>query len=120
MNKKLFPIPWSSLNTSRTRDYVLLDTPQDTLRRAPGFERGAWPDMDDPAWQRRIDDYYGIDRRGVGDRPVVVERRRAAGGGVSVFGGVLLVGLVLALAWVAYLVFSPGWGQGREGFKGLP
>src|SRR5262245_30091720 len=37
MNKKLFPIPWSSFSSARTRDYVLLDTNKDTLRRAPGF-----------------------------------------------------------------------------------
>src|SRR4030095_10226007 len=82
INKKLFPIPWSSFSASRTRDYVLLDIPKDTLRRAPGFERGAWPDMADPGWQRRIDDYYGTDRRGLADRPCVVEQRRTGGRGV--------------------------------------
>jgi sporulation protein YlmC with PRC-barrel domain len=117
MNKKLFPIPWSSLSTSRTRDYVLLDIPKDTLRRAPGFERGAWPDMADPGWQRRIDDYYGTDRRVLANRPVVVERRRPAGRALSVLAGILLVCLVLALAWVAYLVSTRGWDQAREDMK---
>jgi sporulation protein YlmC with PRC-barrel domain len=117
MNKKLFPIPWSSLNTSRTRDYVLLDTPEDALQRAPGFERAAWPDMADPGWRRRIDDYYGIGRRVAANRPVVVERRRSAGRALSVLGGILLVCLVLALAWIAYLVSTRGWDQAREDIK---
>jgi sporulation protein YlmC with PRC-barrel domain len=117
MNKKLFPIPWSSLSPSRTGDYVLLDIPKDTLRRAPGFERDAWPNMVDPAWRRRIDDYYGTGRRVVGSRPVLVERRRPAGRALSVIGGILLVCLVLALAWVAYLVSTRGWDQAREDIK---
>ena len=117
MNKKLFAIPWSSLNTSRARDYVLLDIPKDTLQRAPGFERGAWPDMADPEWRRRIDDYYGTDRRGVGNRPVVVERRRSTGRAFSVLGGILLLCLVLAVAGIAYLVSTRGWDQAREDIK---
>ena len=118
MNKKLFAIPWSSLSTSRTRDYVLLDINKDTLRRAPGFDRGAWPDMTDPVWRRSIDDYYGADRRFVGDRPVVAERRRAPlRRAVSVLAGILLLCFLLALAWVTYLVSTRGWDQARQDVK---
>jgi sporulation protein YlmC with PRC-barrel domain len=118
INKKVFPIPWSSFSTSRTRDYVLLNMNEDTLRRAPGIERSAWPDMTDPAWSRSIDDYYGIDRRVVANRPMVVERRRApARRAFSALAGILLVCLVLALAWMAYLVSTRGWEQARQDIK---
>jgi sporulation protein YlmC with PRC-barrel domain len=118
MNKKLFPIPWSSFRTARTRDYVLLDSNKDTLRRAPGFERGAWPDVADPAWSRNIDDYYGTDRGVVRSRATVVERRRApVRRALSALAGILLICLVLALAWMAYLVSTRGWEQARQDIK---
>src|SRR5262249_25623635 len=62
MGDKLFPIPWSSLRFSPSRDHALVDIDQESLRRAPSFERRAWPDMSDPSWHRTIDDYYGRQR----------------------------------------------------------
>src|SRR5262249_49786984 len=46
------------------------------------------------------------------------ERRKPAGQTLSVLGRILLVCLVLALAWIAYLVSTRGWDQAREDFKG--
>jgi len=119
MGDKLFPIPWSSLRFSPSRDYVLLDIDQENFRRAPGFQRNAWPDMSDPVWRRSVDDYYG--RQGpvvVSDRPVVTGPRRVpARRGMSVVGAILLLCLVLVLGWMTYLVSTRGWDQAKEDMR---
>jgi sporulation protein YlmC with PRC-barrel domain len=138
LGKELHPIPWSMLNISPTRDYVLLDIDPETLKRAPGFERGNWTNMTDPAWRRSIYDYYGLGQPVVRDRPVlrerpvavreqpvvvkeqpvVVERRiERARPGMSLIAGILIVCLVLGLAWVTFLVSTRGWDQAREDIK---
>jgi sporulation protein YlmC with PRC-barrel domain len=117
MGRKLFPIPWSSLSISPSRDYVLFDVDKDSLQNAPAFDREARPDMADPAWRRSINDYYG---RGpvVRDRPVyVASRRPVARQGMSLLGVILLIVLVLALGWMTYLVSTRGWDQARQDIK---
>jgi sporulation protein YlmC with PRC-barrel domain len=119
MGKKLFPIPLSSLSISPSRDYVLLDMDKESLQHAPGFERDAWPDMADPTWRRRVDDYYGRVRpaAAVATQQVFVEPRRepvAVRRGISLFAIILFIGAVLAFGWMAYLVSSRGWDQARE------
>src|SRR4051812_12045670 len=59
MGNKLFAIPWSALNISPNREYVLLNIDKATLERAPGFDADHWPNMSDPMWRRSIHDYYG-------------------------------------------------------------
>ena len=115
---KLFPIPWSSLNMSASRDYVVFDAGKDSLQTAPAFDRAAWPDMADPAWRRSIDDYYERRRPIVTDqRPYVAPRRTVARQGTSVAAVILLIVLVLALGWMTYLVSTRGWDQAREDIK---
>ena len=134
MGNKLFPVPWSSLRVSPSRDYVLIDLDKDTLRRAPSFERDAWPNWADPVWQRNIYDYYGRSRpvlverpiverpilerpvveRTVAERPVYVHNRVPARRGISAFAAVVLVVLLVALGWFAYLISTRGWDQARE------
>jgi len=119
MGDRLFPIPLSSITLSASRDHVLLDVDPETLKRAPSFQRSAWPDVSDPAWPRTIDDYYGR------QRPVVVSERRIVNGprrvparrGVSIVGVILLLCLVVAVAWVTYLVSTRGWDEAKQDMR---
>jgi sporulation protein YlmC with PRC-barrel domain len=117
MGDKLVPIPWRSLSVGPGQDYVLLNTDRESLQRAPGFQRGAWPDVADPVWRRSIDDYYGAPPP-VAERRVYVEHRTVGRSGMSVMGGILLIVLVFGLAWVTFLVATRGWDQAREDMKG--
>jgi len=122
VGNKLFPIPWSSLRMSASRDHVLVDIDKETIRRAPAFERDAWPNWADPVWQRDIYDHYGRGRpvvveRPVVSRPVYTDRRVATNRGISAFATVVLVCLLLVLGWVVYLVSTRGWDQAREDMR---
>jgi sporulation protein YlmC with PRC-barrel domain len=116
MGNKLFPIPWSSLDISPSRDYVLLNIDKDVLERAPGFDSNNWPNMADPAWRRSIHDYYGS-TPALHERTVYVERHTPSKQGMSVLAGIALVCLVLGLAWTTFLVSTRGWDQAKEDLK---
>ena len=51
---KLVAIPWSALELSSGRDYVLLNVDKNVLVHAPSFDRNHWPDTSDPAWRSRV------------------------------------------------------------------
>src|SRR5262245_51781391 len=95
---------------------------QENLKRAPGFERTAWPDVNDTAWRRSIYDYYGAPATVVREpasvvreKPVYVEHRTVRPRRqMSVPGAILLVFLVLGLAWFTYLVSTRGWEQAKQ------
>jgi sporulation protein YlmC with PRC-barrel domain len=123
---KLYPIPWSMLRIAPSRDYMLLDIDRERLSRAPLYDRGAWPDMNDVTWRRGIDDYYGYryDERPVVTRepaytePRYAERRAVpVRSGVSALAVILLICLVLALGWMTYLVSTRGWDQAKQDVK---
>src|SRR5262245_39742969 len=58
IGNKLHPIPWSALNISPSRNYVLVDIDKQTLKNAPAFDRDSRPNMADPVWRRSIHDHY--------------------------------------------------------------
>jgi sporulation protein YlmC with PRC-barrel domain len=118
MGDKLFPVPWTALSFSPSRDYVLLDADRESLRDAPGFAPDAWPNTADPVWRRRVNDYYPSARPVEPARTVYVERHHEpARAGMSVFGGILVACLGLALVWLTFLVASRGWDQAREDIR---
>ena len=128
MGEKLFPIPRSALRIAPAGDYFLLDIDKETLKRAPGYERNALPNMADPAWRREIHGYYGHEYSPdyvrpdyERERPVLTERRvildrerERPRRGLGLVGGILLVCLVMGLAWMTYLVATRGWDQAKE------
>src|SRR5438067_1402006 len=116
MGDKLFPIPWSSLSASPSRDYTLLDVDQENLKHAPTFDREAWPHMGDPIWSRSKD-YYRRETPIVAEHRVVVERPARTKPGMSVLAAILLVALILGLAWMTFLVSTRGWDQARQDMK---
>src|SRR6185369_16452499 len=113
---RLYPIPWSMLRIAPSRDYMLFDIERERLSRAPAYDRGTGPNMNDLTWRRGIDDYYGYRARPVTVRePVYVERRAApVRSGVSALAVILLICLVLALGWMTYLVSTRGWDQAKQ------
>lgn len=61
MAEKHFALPWSALTFAPEREAYIVKIDKDILQRAPGFERDAAPDLSDPDWGRRIQDYYGAE-----------------------------------------------------------
>lgn len=117
MGDKLFAIPWSALKVSPARDYVLLDIDKETLERAPGFDRGHWPNFADTTWQNHISEYYSASRPPVVhertvyvERPVIRERKK----GMSVLAGIVLVVLLMGALWLTFLVSTRGWDEARN------
>ncbi len=60
MGDKLFAIPWSRLTLDEDRKVFVLDVDREMLERAPGFDKGNWPDMTDRSWGAEIYSYYGV------------------------------------------------------------
>ncbi|MCM2281139.1 MAG: PRC-barrel domain-containing protein [Bdellovibrionaceae bacterium] len=59
---RLFVIPWEALaiDTARGGDGWRLDADRIRLERAPGFDRGRWPNFADPQFALAVYDHYGI------------------------------------------------------------
>jgi len=61
---KLFAVPLSAMalrhDSSRDKPYLLFNVTSDRLKESPGFDQNHWPDVADPAWSRKIDDFYGV------------------------------------------------------------
>jgi BON domain/PRC-barrel domain len=114
MGNKLVPIPWSSLTVSPSGHLVLSNIDSESLRRAPAFDRDAWPNMADTAWQRSVYDHYRPVRPVVTERRVYVDRAPARHGGISLVASILLIFLLLGLGWMTYLVSTRGWEQARN------
>jgi len=113
---ELFVVPWSSFSASPWPDYILLNVDRRTLERGPSFNPADWPDITDPAWERRVTDHYRTGPVPVAERVVRVERPVAArrGGGISVLGGIVIALLVAGLLWMAFLVSTRGWDGAKQ------
>lgn len=59
MGDKLFAIPWSALTVDTLEKRFILQVDKELLKRAPGFDKGQWPDMADRAWGTQVFKYYG-------------------------------------------------------------
>lgn len=64
MGEKLFAVPWEALKLDTENKRFVLDVKKDRLENAPGFNKGHWPDMADPTWERSIHAYYGTQPHG--------------------------------------------------------
>ena len=49
-NDKLFAVPWEVLSISHHDKKFILNVSKETLKSAPGFDRGKWPDVPDFGW----------------------------------------------------------------------
>lgn len=58
IGKKLFAIPWSALTLDADNRCFILDVDKETLRNAPGFDKGHWPSMADRRWATEVHSYF--------------------------------------------------------------
>jgi len=59
LGDKLFAIPWSALAVDTGEKQFILEVDKKMLERAPGFDKGNWPDMADRVWGAEVNTYYG-------------------------------------------------------------
>jgi len=59
IGEKLFAVPWSALTVDTENKRLVMDTNEERLKEAPGFDTDNWPNMADPAWEKTVHDYYG-------------------------------------------------------------
>jgi hypothetical protein len=59
MGDKLFAVPWSALAVDTVEKQFVLNVDKELLKRAPGFDKGHWPDMADHTWGAKLFTYYG-------------------------------------------------------------
>ena len=56
---KLFAIPWRALQQPTAAKTFRLDMTEEQLKKAPGFDKDKWPDLEDRHWGDTIQAYYG-------------------------------------------------------------
>jgi sporulation protein YlmC with PRC-barrel domain len=59
IGNKLFAVPWNAMRFDDGEQQFILDVDRQTLESAPGFDKGNWPDMADPAFGQEIYAHYG-------------------------------------------------------------
>jgi sporulation protein YlmC with PRC-barrel domain len=59
MGEKLFAVPWQAMQLDTVNKCFTLDIPKEQLQNAPGFDKDAWPDMEDIQWQSQVHTFYG-------------------------------------------------------------
>lgn len=64
MGEKYFALPWRLIDIGqRSADdppRATLGLDHATLKAAPGFDKAKWPDMANPTWAGKVDDYYRL------------------------------------------------------------
>jgi sporulation protein YlmC with PRC-barrel domain len=56
---KLFALPWHVLQSSDKGKTFQLAMTEAQLKKAPGFDKDQWPDMEERHWQDAVHAYYG-------------------------------------------------------------
>jgi len=59
LGEKLFAVPWSALKVDTHNKRLIMDTSEERLQNAPGFDTDNWPDMADPTWEKSVHAYFG-------------------------------------------------------------
>jgi len=55
---KLFAVPWQAVTWNERRQEFVMHVDRRDLESAPGFDPSRWPDMADPSWSSRVDEFY--------------------------------------------------------------
>lgn len=58
LGEKLFAIPWGALRIDTENKRFLMDTDEEHLKKAPGFDPQNWPNMADSTWEKSVRDYF--------------------------------------------------------------
>ena len=59
LGEKLFAVPWNALTVDTDNQRFVMDTNEERLKTAPGFDANNWPNMADSTWEKNINAYYG-------------------------------------------------------------
>lgn len=59
LGEKLFAVPWSALKVDTENKRLVMDTDEERLKNAPGFDTNNWPNMADATWGKSVHAYYG-------------------------------------------------------------
>jgi hypothetical protein len=59
IGERYHPLPWKSLTYDTSLGGYVVDVPRDRLEAAPTYSRDESP-WSDPAYGRRVSDYYGV------------------------------------------------------------
>ena len=62
LGEKLFAVPWDALKLDTRHKRFTLHAAKQSLKDAPGFNKGHWPPMSDSNWARSVDEFYGVRR----------------------------------------------------------
>ncbi|WP_374447916.1 PRC-barrel domain-containing protein [Stella sp.] len=60
IGEKYHPLPWSMLTYHRGQRGYVVDLDKAQLEGAPSYDAATPPDYDDPAWGRKVHDYYRV------------------------------------------------------------
>lgn len=60
MGDKLFMVPWSAMRVDQSAHEFVLDVSRDRLDKAPGFDKGNWPDMTDPGYGNDLNSFWAV------------------------------------------------------------
>ena len=58
LGEKLFAVPWSALKVDTENKRFIMDTTEERMKNAPGFDSDHWPNMADTSWEKSIYSYY--------------------------------------------------------------
>lgn len=88
MGEKYFAMPWRLIDVAKrsTDDAprATLGLDVETLKAAPGFDKGQWPDMADATWSKQVDEYYRLRQ----EAPLPADATRLKGSGDNGNGGI--------------------------------
>ena len=59
LGEKLFAVPCSALTVDTENKRFVMNTDEERLKDAPGFDNDHWPDMADATWGRSVHAHYG-------------------------------------------------------------
>jgi len=59
LGEKLFAVPWSALAIDTINKRFVMDTDEERLKNAPGFDTNNWPNMADPTWEKSVHTGFG-------------------------------------------------------------
>jgi len=59
LGEKLFAVPWGALTVDTDNQRFVMDTDEERLKTAPGFDADNWPNMADSSWEKNVNAYYG-------------------------------------------------------------
>jgi sporulation protein YlmC with PRC-barrel domain len=58
MGNDLYAVPWDAFALDAEHQRFILDIDEERLKAAPSFDKDAWPNMADPAWNSTVESHF--------------------------------------------------------------